>query len=110
MPERPENLNIWQDGIDAEILSIRSELRANTEMTRGLQKKMDTISTQVKPVLDAMETMEAGIRMMGRIGHFGERFGHIMLVLIGLGVVAKILLSGGSWSSAAQAFSRFIGR
>lgn len=110
MPERPENLNIWQDGIDAEIISIRQELRRNTDMTLGLQKKMDTISTQVQPVLDAMETMEAGIRMLGRIGRFGERFGHIMLALIGFGIVAKILLTGGTWAAAVAAFSRFTGR
>lgn len=110
MAERPENLNIWQDGIDAEIVSIRAELRANTEMTRGLQKKMDTISTQVKPVLDAMETMEAGIRIIGRLGHFGERFGRFILFLIGFAALIKIILSGGTWAAAIAAFTKSIGR
>lgn len=108
--EREDNLPGWRDHVDASIASLRGEITASSELARELHIQIADVSAKVQPVVDALETMEAGIRTMGRIGRLGERFGRVVLFLVALGVVGKFLFGGASWSDAVAAFSRALGR
>lgn len=96
--------------LDRRCADIEAALMSNTELTHAVGAQIKDMTAQIHPVLDAMETMEAGIRTLGRIGRFGERFGRVILFLVALGVVVKFIFGGASWSDAAAAFSRAMGR
>lgn len=98
------------ESLDRRCADIEGALMTNTALTHDVRTEITGISAQMRPVLDAVATMESGIRMLGRIGRFGERFGRAILFLVALGVVIKFVLGGASWSDLLAAFSRAAGR
>lgn len=95
---------------DLELDSLRESLAVNTALTTEIKIDLASLRASTQPVLDAMETMEAGIRMMGRLGRFGEKFGRVIMFCVALGIIAKFIFGGASWADVASAFSRAFGR
>lgn len=95
---------------DLELNSLRDSLAVNTALTTEIKLDLASLRASAQPVLDAMETMEAGIRMMGRLGRFGEKFGRLVMFVVALGVIVKFVIGGASWSDVAHAFARAMGK
>lgn len=110
MEQRIGSLELRVEMLDRRCADIEAALMSNTELTHSVRTQITDMAAQIHPVLDAMETMEAGIRTLGRIGRFGERFGRVILFLVAFGVVVKFVFGGASWSDAVAAFSKAAGR
>jgi len=95
---------------DVELDSLRESLAVNTALTTEIKLDLASLRASAQPVIDAMETMEAGIRMMGRLGRFGEKFGRVVMFVVALGVIVKFVIGGASWSDVAHAFARAMGK
>lgn len=65
----------WRGEIDGHIRDLRSALLTNTEITRETAAKLgrhiestEELRKKVNPVVEAMETMQSGIRVIGWLG------------------------------------------
>lgn len=80
----------------------------NTEITRrGLQDldgKIDAAISETRPVVQALQTMESGIKTVGTIGRFGKRVALGGLYLIGGWFFLRHLISGEGLEAAVGAF------
>lgn len=95
---------------DAELQSLREGLAVNTALTTAIKLDVTAMRKETQPLRDAMETMEMGIRTIGKIGRAGQWIGRTLLGLIAVGVVLKFIFGGASWNDVSAAFSRIMGR
>jgi hypothetical protein len=105
------------DALEARANKIEAAMNENTQLTRqavdvsqSTERKVDAMRSEVQPVTDAMKTMEAGIRTMGRLGDAGAKIGKGVVVFGGFWIAVKLVFSGASWSEIYAAFLRAIGR
>lgn len=67
--------DIWKRHVDDHINLVSKMLEVNTKVTQETSEKLDThiettrqLQVKVAPVIEAMETMKGGIRVIGWIG------------------------------------------
>lgn len=101
---------IRNDAVDGEIRAIKDSIAINTQITSAIRNDVAKLRTDTQPVIDAMQTMDAGIRTIGHIGNFGIKIGKFAIVVAAVGAGIKMFFGGASWSEVTQAFYRSIGK
>lgn len=94
---------------DEEIQDLRAALHANTQLTAEAKAEIAKLRADVEPVVDAMKTMQAGIRTIGHIGTVGAKLGKFLLVCLALWGAFKVVAHGASMDDAAEVFWRIMG-
>lgn len=98
------------DSLENATTEMRSALAANTQLVAEVKHDFGALRTQINPLVDAMTTMEAGIRTIGRIGSIGAVFGKAALVLFIGWVTMRFLLGGASWADVTAAIRAVTGK
>lgn len=107
----------WQNNVDLAIAELRrgQELNAravetNTRITeeglRDLNRKVDAIETATKPVTEAIQTMQAGVRVLGHVGRIVTFFVKYWYVWIGGWWFFETFITGKGLAAALEAFWR----
>ena len=107
---RFQNLEQRTDALETELRSNTSLTQRAVDVSERTDRKLDEMREEVQPVADAMKTMQAGIRTIGRLGRMAEAFGKFGICLGALAISAKLAFGGASWSEIYAAFQRAIGR
>lgn len=92
--------------VDDEFQKLRVGLSANTQLTAESKHELHQLREEVQPVVDAMKTMQAGIRTIGHIGTVGTKVGKALLILAASWGALKIFSSGATWDEVVSAFWR----
>lgn len=98
------------DSLENATTEMRSALAANTQLVAEVKHDFGALRTQINPLVDAMTTMEAGIRTIGRIGAFGAAFGKAALVIFVAWVTLRFLVGGASWADVRAALQAALGK
>lgn len=105
------------DALEERAAKMEGALMTNTELTQRAvdvsertDRKVDEMRLDVQPVTDAMKTMEAGIRTIGRLGDVGAKLGKSIVVAGALWLAVKLAFGGASWSEISAVFMRAIGK
>lgn len=107
---------------DADIAAIKVEqaahaaqLKEGTQLMRGLDEKLTELREVTKPVTEAVENMQAGVRVLGKIGRFSARLGEwgwkvvrVAAFFAGLWFFIKSILLGQPFSAAWADLVRYI--
>ena len=98
------------ESVERDIQALKQSIAANTQLTAELKKDVQDWRDETLPVIDAMRTMAAGIRTIGRIGAFGTRFAKFVLICVACWGALKLILLGASWSEISAAFWRALAK
>jgi hypothetical protein len=93
----------------AHALEARAHAEAAKSSTDKLRDDFEALRSKVAPVTDAVETMSAGIRTIGRIGDAAAKVAKVALVLGAAFAAAKLLFSGHTWSEVNEGFFNAMG-
>jgi hypothetical protein len=106
--EMHRNLSERRRVVDEELNTLRDGLNANTMLTLEAKSELTKLRGEVQPVVDAMKTMQAGIRTIGRIGTFATLVGKALLFLAAFWTVLRLMGSGATWDEAVAGFWRIM--
>lgn len=98
------------DTLEVQGAEMRTAIAANTQLTAEIKKDVSDLRTSVNPVLEAMKTMEAGIKTIGRIGDGSAKLFRLVIYAAACWAALKLLLLGSSWADVAQAFRDAVGK
>lgn len=108
-----------QDKAIADIRTVQEahakQLEEGTYLIVGLDKKLTTLMTETKPVTEAVQNMQAGIRVLGRLGRvtgklaeWTVKFAKVGVFLVGLFFFIKSILLGQSFAGAWADLIRYV--
>lgn len=92
--------------IDAKLGTLKTGLDANTEITLATNKKLDEHILRTNPIVEALDTMQVGVRVIGRIGRIGTAVAKFGLWFVAIWVFFWTIAHGESISTAITAFFR----
>lgn len=92
-----------REHVEREFGALRGDISA-------VRKEVADHRAETRPMVEAMQTMEAGIRTIGRVGRLGEKFGRLILFFVACGVIFKFVFGGASWADVSAAIARVLGK
>lgn len=99
------------------IVAMQEQLDENTRLTaisaeqgKANSEALAALTAKVEPITDALASMSAGIRTLGRIGTMGIAVAKFGLFAGGVWAAIKLIFSGASWTEIAETFNRWTGK
>lgn len=124
MHESQQDLDEWRKHVDGQIRAVKEQLNTtntkletNTRLTEevklelvGVKESVTDLVNKTEPITSALDSMQAGIKTIGKIGRFGAVAGkwaiRVAVVSAAVWVAVKVLAGGGSLMDATAAFWR----
>jgi len=102
------DLHEWRVHVNERIAAINDQMAENTRLTAEhkdeTKREFKALRDEVKPVTDAVSTMSAGIRTIGRLSSITIATGKAALVVVAVWAGFRLLVSGASWQEVLAAF------
>lgn len=95
--------------IESDVQAMRRLIAENTKATVELVEKVESHRASTKPVVEAMDNMQRGIKIIGGIG---DAVGWIIKrtwPIVALWAAVKYLFGGASWADAVALFWKVMG-
>lgn len=96
---------------------MQAQLDENTRLTilgaeqgKANADALSALTAKVEPITDALSSMSAGIRTLGRIGTMGLAVAKFGLFAGGVWAAIKLIFSGASWTEIADTFNKWTGK
>jgi len=108
----------WRSEMETAVADLQDQMRTNTTLTGIVDKrtetiverqdhtdrKIDDIKEKVTPVVDVLDTIMPGVKVIGGLGKLGiwvwQRWVYVLAAI----VFYKIIFSGGGFDAARDAF------
>ena len=109
-PERMTDAQ-WRDYVTARLRAgdvkfdqAQAALTANTSLVADVRREVLELKEKTQPIVEAMQTMEVGIRTIGRIGALGTALGKLVVLLAVAWVAGKFVFGGATWADVLATF------
>lgn len=92
--------------VQAEMQDHRDRLAAGNNIIMGLDAKLTLLSEATRPMVDAMQTMQQGIRTIGLLGKWGHRLVRVVVWVSAIYMLSKFVVNGSPWAESWEVFWR----
>ena len=98
----------WRTSVEQAIVSLQQSVEKQSVCISKVNEKVTVLTAKTEPLVDAMLTMQSGIRVIGTVGRVGGKVARAGVLVLGCWVFLKIFSSGGGLAAAADAMWKII--